>query len=105
MAESNCRLALPKRECCRNTYPLSAAPPGFEPGPTHLERVMLVRYTTELFPMRNAECGMRNQERTFKRLSFIPHSTFHIPHSSLDRPGVEPGSPARQAGVVPLDHQ
>ncbi len=53
----------------------------------------------------NAECGMRNQERTFKRLSFFPHSTFRIPHSPMDRPGVEPGSPARQAGVVPLDQQ
>ena len=24
---------------------------------------------------------------------------------SVDRPGVEPGSPPRQGGVVPLDHQ
>ena len=29
-------------------------------------------------------------------------TTFHI---SVDRPGIEPGSPARRAGVVPLDHQ
>ena len=29
-------------------------------------------------------------------------ATFHI---SVDRPGIEPGSPVRRTGVVPLDHQ
>ena len=61
---------------------------------------MLVRYTTELFPVRNAECGIKSW--TFRQLLFFPHSALR---TGVDRPGVEPGSPARQAGVVPLDYQ
>ena len=30
----------------------------------------------------------------------------YLPYcSSVDRPGIEPGFPPRQGGVVPLDHQ
>ena len=29
----------------------------------------------------------------------------YLPYISVDRPGIEPGFPPRQGGVVPLDHQ
>jgi len=32
-------------------------------------------------PMRNAECGMRNEEQPGEAFSSIPHSAFRIPHS------------------------
>src|SRR5262249_32715625 len=40
----------------------------------------------KLNEMRNAECGMRNEDA-----AFIPHSAFRIPHFQTD-PGVVPGT-------------
>src|ERR671936_167176 len=49
--------------------------------------------------MRN--CGMTKSFRPFRYST----STFAPPGKAVDPAGVEPALPARQAGVVPLDHR
>ncbi len=71
----------------RNTAWLSASCPASAPRPT----CICWCRTSRRPPMRNAECGMRNEakeagEAVLASSSSVPHSAFRIPHSALGRP-------------------
>ena len=89
--------------CCPLNEGTAVPRPGFEPGTPRSKRGMMVRFTIGASSGRQGSRTLISVGRT--ALAERPGQPYPATFHSVDPPGIEPGFPVCQTGVVPLDHE